>query len=335
MKISGILLLIVFITSVTSYGVTADSEEVGTDTKNQLLSKTNGDDNGVSETLDPLKKGQDSNLNKIDSIKRLESKKGGVTEENKADSSVVKDEQNESKGSGSESKKESEDGKLPLVREKCDSLSNSCMDDDKNLVACLRVPGNESPDLSLLIQNKGKGPVTVTISAPNLVQLEKSRIELKGKEDTEVKVSIKGVESGHFITLTVGHGNCSLDFRDQFVGRKKVDDTPESTYVSFSNRTGFLFLAASLIVLVSILTCINFLRRYFARKGPRYQKLDMELPVSHGIRIEPSANEGWDNSWGDSWDDVEAPKTPSLPVTPSLSSIGMASRKFSKDAWKD
>lgn len=80
--------------------------------------------------------------------------------------------------------------------------------------------------------------------------------------------------------------------------------------------------------------CTKLGRKYFARKGPKYEKLDTELPVSHGNKLEPDGNEGWDDSWGDSWDDEEAPKTPSLPVTPSISSKGMASRKF-KEGWKD
>lgn len=44
----------------------------------------------------------------------------------------------------------------------------------------------ESPDLSLLIQNKGKGSLSVSISAPDFVQLEKTKIELKEKEDRKV-----------------------------------------------------------------------------------------------------------------------------------------------------
>jgi hypothetical protein len=61
----------------------------------------------------------------------------------------------------------------------------------------------------------------------------------------------------------------------------------------------------------------------------------MELPVSGEGKTESETNDGWDNSWGDDWDDEEAPKAPSLPVTPSLSSKGLASRRLSKEAWKD
>ncbi|KAL0312468.1 UNVERIFIED_CONTAM: hypothetical protein Sradi_5646100 [Sesamum radiatum] len=196
----------------------------------------------------------------------------------------------------------------------------------------------KSPALSLLIQNKGKVPLSITISAPDLVQLEKKQIELQENKDTEVKVSIQGVENGHFIVLTANHGNCSLNFTDQFISRKKVDHSYDSSYFNIFKltlSTGFLFLAALLIIVVSVFTCIKFGRKYFARKGPKYQKLDMELPISHGNKFEAGENDGWDESWGDSWDDEEVPKTPSLPVTPSLSSKGIAARKSSKEGWKD
>lgn len=153
----------------------------------------------------------------------------------------------------------------------------------------------------------------------------------------QVKVSIEVVENDHFIVLRAGHGNCSLNFKDQFVGRKKVDHSPDSSGFNIFRltlSTGFLFLAALLILVVSVFMCAKLGGKYFARKGPKYQKLDMELPVSRASKLESGENEGWDDSWGDSCDDEEAPTTPSLPLTPSLSSKGIASRKF-KEGWKD
>lgn len=51
-------------------------------------------------------------------------------------------------------------------------------------LACFDLP--ESPDLSLLVQNKGKGPLNVNISAPDFVWLEKTQIQLQEKEDVKV-----------------------------------------------------------------------------------------------------------------------------------------------------
>jgi hypothetical protein len=45
---------------------------------------------------------------------------------------------------------------------------------------------SESPDLLLLIQNKGKGPLSVTISAPAFVQLEERNVQIQEKEHKKV-----------------------------------------------------------------------------------------------------------------------------------------------------
>ncbi|XVE58054.1 hypothetical protein DITRI_Ditri04bG0139600 [Diplodiscus trichospermus] len=106
--------------------------------------------------------------------------------------------------------------------EECDS-SNMCMDENKRFAACLRVPGNESPDLLLLIQNKGKGSLTIKISAPAFVQLEGTEVELPEKQDKKVyvkntiKFSIKNSGTENLIVLKDDSGECSLDFKDLIV----------------------------------------------------------------------------------------------------------------------
>ncbi|XP_057968091.1 uncharacterized protein LOC131157751 isoform X2 [Malania oleifera] len=289
-----------------------------------------------------LKDGVESSLGKSNSSKQF-----GVKETNdvQTDKSAVSSEESKDKHGGGLKSKETSIKSAPLRKEsaegeECDS-SNKCTDEKKRLVACLRVPGNESPDLSLLIQNKGKGPLSVAISAPDFVHLEKTSIQLQEKEDKKVKVSIGngGAGSGTII-LNAGDSSCVLDFRDLFGHntRKESEYIPKLTYTSFLTRTpsiAFVFLAA-LLLMVSTWTCVCFRRKHFPTSGSKYQKLDMVvLPVSGGVEAQSEVNDGWDNSWGDSWDDEEAPKTPSMPVTPSLSSSGLASRRLSKEGWKD
>ena len=60
--------------------------------------------------------------------------------------------------------------------------------------ACIRIDlwwlvFSDSPHLSLLIQNKGKDPVVVTISAPDFVRLDKTKVQLKEKDDAKVFVN--------------------------------------------------------------------------------------------------------------------------------------------------
>ncbi|KAI8569762.1 hypothetical protein RHMOL_Rhmol02G0302300 [Rhododendron molle] len=236
---------------------------------------------------------------------------------------------------------------LPPVRkegsrgEECDAdASNSCKVEKDALIACLRVPGNDSPDLSLLIQNKGNDPLSVTISAPIFVQLEKRNIQLQQKEDIKVKVSLTEGGTDSMIVLTVRSGTCSLDFRDftSLNPMKETEDSKKSAYINLVKKPhliAVLVISTLLLITASAWMCVSFKRRHFDSNASKYQKLDMELPVSGGGKVVSEINDGWDNNWDDNWDDEEAPKTPSMPVTPSVSSKGLASRRLNKEGWKD
>ncbi|KAJ4849501.1 hypothetical protein Tsubulata_005813 [Turnera subulata] len=217
--------------------------------------------------------------------------------------------------------------------------SNKCTDKEKKLVACLRVPGNDSPDLSLLIQNKGKTPLSVTIAAPDFVQLEEAKIVLQEKENRRVKVSFTKGGKESLIVLQAGNGRCELDIRDLISHNfgDSFDNSHKSSYMNFMTRKSVIaFLCfVALLTLVSGWMFFSFRRKQVSSSVLKYQRLDMELPVSGGRKAELEVNDGWEDSWGDDWDDEEAPKTPSMPVTPSLSSKGLASRRLNKEGWKD
>lgn len=90
---------------------------------------------------DPTKTGNAVNLENNNSREQLDPKEK-ETEVKKGNVGGQRDERKDNEGSSSESKKELKKGRLPPVREKCDSSSKRCTDDDKTLVACLIVPGN-------------------------------------------------------------------------------------------------------------------------------------------------------------------------------------------------
>ncbi|KAJ8555862.1 hypothetical protein K7X08_013358 [Anisodus acutangulus] len=106
--------------------------------------------------------------------------------------------------------------------EECDS-SYSCTIEEQALVACLRVPGNDSPDLSLLVQNKGKDTARISIMAPKFVKLEQNQIELQGKENK--KVSISG-GNDNFIILKAGDG------REKKAGKISLDECSSNAFFS-------------------------------------------------------------------------------------------------------
>ncbi|KAF9611716.1 hypothetical protein IFM89_034899 [Coptis chinensis] len=210
----------------------------------------------------------------------------------------------------------------------------------------------ESPELSLLIQNKGTSLLSLKISAPDYVHLETNTVHLQQNEDKKVKVSIGKESKDTFIVLTAKDRNCSINFKDLIPHNsgKKTDHTAKSAFVDIVTKVpSIVFLSIAAVILVaSSWMCVKFRSKHLTGEGTKYQKLETELPVTSAGKKETDVTgkketdvvDGWDDSWGDdswgdSWDDEEAPRTPSMPITPSLSSKGLASRRLSKDAWKD
>ncbi|XP_059295887.1 uncharacterized protein LOC132049198 [Lycium ferocissimum] len=211
--------------------------------------------------------------------------------------------------------------------EECDS-SYSCTIEEKAVVACLRVPGNDAPDLSLLVQNKGKDTARISITAPKFVKLEQNQIELQRKENKKMKVSIRNSGNDFFIILKAGDGQCSLDFRGL------IDNADKTSRFNYAFPSFGIMCLVAIAFVATVLIYIK--RRLLVSSGDhKYQKLDTGLPVSSGGKIETLSTDGWDNNWDDNWDDEEAPKAPSMPVTPSLSSKSISSRRSSKEGWKD
>ncbi|KAM6557698.1 hypothetical protein CsatB_004717 [Cannabis sativa] len=213
-------------------------------------------------------------------------------------------------------------------------LSIKCTDAGNQLIACLRVPGNESPHLSLLIQNKGNDSLTVDISAPNFVQLDRTKVQLKKKENTKVEVSIGNEGTDSLIILRAGNRVCNLDFKDLIT----QNSSPKFAYLGLpAQRPTIAFMSfAALLIVVSAWLFVSFRRRKLLSIGGfTYQKLDTGLPVSVGGKQKLTDNEGWDEDWGDDWDDEETPRTPSKPSPSLTSSKRLASRRLSKETWKD
>ncbi|XP_010430573.1 PREDICTED: uncharacterized protein LOC104714804 [Camelina sativa] len=271
---------------------------------------------------------------------------GGKSEQAKvaSDGSETTKEEEEEAVSNSSRKKQGFHG------EECDP-SNMCTDQEHEFVACLRVPGNDAPDLSLLIQNKGKRALLVTIAAPGFVRLEKNSVQLLQNEDTKVKVSIKkGGSNDSAIVLTSSKGHCSLELKDLAVAHEtESEDTVSVSRPSILNirpRTLIVVIMISFLVLsLVVIPVIIHVCKNKSGGNNKYQRLDMELPVSNPAVVtksdKESGDDGWNNNWGDDWDDEngdgdeEQPNTPVLPLTPSVSSRGLAPRRLSKEGWKD
>lgn len=155
----------------------------------------------------------------------------------------------------------------------------------------------------------------------------------------QVKVSVGNGGTGSSIVLKAGKGHCDLDLKDLIThsSRKEPENSSNLTYTNFLTQrpTIVIVFFASLLILAAAWMCISFRHRRLSSNGFKYQKLDEDLPVSNEEKPELHINDGWDNTWDDNWDDEEAPHTPSMPITPSLSGKGLASRRLNKEGWKD
>ncbi|KAJ0971715.1 hypothetical protein J5N97_019674 [Dioscorea zingiberensis] len=317
--------------------------------------ETNGDQTLTKKT-NPVKDLNTARLAPPDpgkggEVKKVKDESGGSGEQKKKP-----DEKSDPKGSVSEGKdkpqeesgvkSESENGggedvsdskTVPLKNShvECDP-SDQCNDEKNKFVACLRVPGEDSLSLSLLIQNKGTQSLTLNLIAPDSVKLEQPTVEIPAKQDKEVSVSVKDGANDAMIQLKAGTEMCTLHYQNTNSNTvKKNEASILSRYITISTHTAFIYLIIIAAVIISaVWLCMRFRWMNQLKDGPEYQKMEMSLPVSNGGKKEADDTDGWDKSWGDNWDDEEAPMTPSKPAS-TPSSKGLASRRFNKDGWKD
>ncbi|KAM1209128.1 hypothetical protein ACFX2J_014705 [Malus domestica] len=212
--------------------------------------------------------------------------------------------------------------------EECDT-SNICTDEGNQFVVCLKVLGNDSHHLSLLIKNMAKGLLLVTIVTPDFVRLDETKIQLEEKENRK-----EG--AGSSIVLKARNGRYNLDLKDLITNtsRKEPENSSNFAYINFPKQkpTIAILFIVSAMILASTWMCISFRNRRVSGSGLKYQKLDKDLPISNGKNRVLHVNDVWDNNWDDNWDDEEAPHTPSMSITPSLSGKGLALRRLNKEA---
>lgn len=214
----------------------------------------------------------------------------------------------------------------PLIKE-CDP-SHRCIIENKKFIACLKVSGEDSSALSLLMDNRGINPLDVSITAPDYITSAENAIHVEANDhnETQVRVSVSDDANKATIVLKVAENSCNISIHNAI--------TRETGRVIRMPLTSTYTLLPIFLLLAAVGVCI-MLRRTRKQDGePAYQKLDMsDLPVSVGGKKEPD-DQSWDDNWGDDWDDEEAPMTPSKPL-PNPSSKGLAPRRSTKDGWKD
>ncbi|KAL5231133.1 hypothetical protein ABZP36_029909 [Zizania latifolia] len=217
----------------------------------------------------------------------------------------------------------------PLIKE-CDP-SHRCVIENKKFIACLKVPGEDSLALSLLMDNKGMNPLDVSITAPDFITSAEGTVRVKANDHNETQVSISISDAVNMaIVLRVAEETCNIS-----IHRAIARETNRVMRMRLPSLPSLYMLVPVFVLIGVVGACIKFWRMRNQNGGPAYQKLDVsELPVSTGGKKEEDQSDQWDDNWGDEWDDEEAPLTPTKPM-PSLSSKGLASRRSTKDGWKD
>ncbi|XP_062180462.1 uncharacterized protein LOC133884888 [Phragmites australis] len=323
----GALLLLV-----VSFFVVATAK----DSADTLPAEKNGDSSNAHLGAGELGHPDVTNPNK-NHVVRVEGAFGNDTNENnKKDnstegSSIRRDEPiNQSTDEDDNAKKSSQVRDFlqdPLIME-CDP-SHRCIIEKKKFIACLKVPGEDSLALSLLMDNKGTNPIDVSIAAPDYVTLAEDAVHVEANDhnETQVSFSISEAANNTEIVLKVAGETCTINIHSAI--------TRETGQVMRMRLTSTYTLVPVFVLFAVVGVCIKLWRTRKQDGNPTYQKLDTaELPVSIGGKKEPDQSDKWDDNWGDDWDDVEAPLTPSKPM-PNPSSKGLAPRRSTKDGWKD
>ncbi|OEL13924.1 hypothetical protein BAE44_0025060 [Dichanthelium oligosanthes] len=324
MRWGGALLL------VAAFAVAAVAKE-NADT---LPVRTNADGSNAKSGVENLEHHDEANSKKEHVAHENGGVKNDTSENNKKDNSTegtsirIDDSTQQPKDKDDSAAKSSQAKdflKDPLIME-CDP-SHRCIVENKRFIACLKVPGEDSLALSLLMDNKGMDPLDVSITAPDYVTLAEDTVHVEANGHNEVSVSISDAGNNTAIVLKVTGGSCTVSIHSAI--------TREAGRVVRMPLTSTYTLVPVFLLLAVVGVYIKLRRMCKQDGGPAYQKLDTaELPVSIGGKKEPNQSNKWDDNWGDDWDDEEAPMTPSKPM-PNPSSKGLAPRRSTKDGWKD
>ncbi|PUZ64697.1 hypothetical protein GQ55_3G163600 [Panicum hallii var. hallii] len=325
MRWGGALLLVAVL------AVAAVAKESADDT---LPVETNGDGSNAQSGVENSEHHDETNPNEEHVTHENGGVKNDTSESNKKDNSTEETNirrdgsvlQPKDKDSSTIKSSQAKDFlKDPLIME-CDP-SHRCIIENKKFIACLKVPGEDSLALSLLMDNKGMDPLDVSIRAPDYVTLAEDTVHVEANDHHEVSVSISDAANNTAIVLKVAGESCAINIHSA-VAR-------EAGRVIRMPLTSTYTLLPVVLLFAVVGVCVKLWRMCKQDGGPAYQKLDIaELPVSIGGKKEPNQSDKWDDNWGDDWDDEEAPMTPSKPI-PNPSSKGLAPRRSTKDGWKD
>lgn len=216
----------------------------------------------------------------------------------------------------------------------CKGLAINCSVHD--LVGCLRYPGTDPKESSILVQNTGTSNLTVQIVAPSSIKTSTNRLVLNKQQNKELNFSTNAMESLPIILITE-HGNCTLRTTASFGLDWNIENFP--TYATNAAHIyGVYILIFTIVIVGGTWACCKFIRkRRRTDAGVPYQQLEMGTQTQiSSAEMHGSTADGWEQGWDDDWDDEEAVVRSSDKHPPGIaSSNGLTSRSTNKDGWED
>lgn len=215
----------------------------------------------------------------------------------------------------------------------CEAVAEKCHASE--LVACLQYSGDVSKELFLLVQNEGKDSLIVNIKTSLNSDTNKLQVARHSAEKASVLTNATDVKESIRIILNAGKEDCIIEIKPSVSDWKRSQQfLAYATNLTPIHGLYFLFLIVFIVVGAWAFCKLKRMSRR-GDSGIPYQQLEMGTQLqSSSVVADTNTAVGWDESWGDDWDEEEGVGGPSEKhSTANVSSDGLSSKPPSKDGW--
>ncbi|XAR66032.1 hypothetical protein NMG60_11012078 [Bertholletia excelsa] len=215
--------------------------------------------------------------------------------------------------------------KEKLIRftdERCVKSSSNWCEFLKNVTACMPYAGNGAQGTFLIIQNDEENLVRVNASIlPSKIAFD----DIKLPKHRAIKINISAYLGGiQSVVIEAGNESCKTDSHPYEI----------PTYATIVKPMhGVSFLAVTILIIGGAWAYFKLRKGERHLDGVPYQELEMGNPKSLAAANVETAD-GWDQKWGDDWDEERAVKSPSGKHVRRQAN-GLPSRSSSNDEWEN
>ncbi|PIN21757.1 hypothetical protein CDL12_05544 [Handroanthus impetiginosus] len=199
--------------------------------------------------------------------------------------------------------------------ENCDKVFDKCVIKDYSITACFPFLANGSRASFVLVVNDGETnrQLNMTVRPANISVQD---IEISGHKPKKVNLpsNTTGTSS---ILVSVENRDCIIQIRASI---------PKDFYIEYLTPINgtYLVLVAALFI-GGTWTCFKLVKTRHLDDGVPYQELEMENQESNDTFTVESPD-GWDQNWGDDWDEEKAVTSPGANRIGKVSENGASSK---------